>query len=382
MLISKGNPMLMGCSRYKDGYNFTYEAECDSAALLIFDAHMKPKERIELDSSMKCGNIFSVHVSGRRLDTCFYCYEIDGLMYLDPYAKAITDCGRFGQTDEKDVYLAAIDVADYDWEDDRPLNLDYSDCIFYKMNVRGFTKSRTSKVRDKGTFAGIVNKIPYLKELGVTTIELQPAYEFDEIGRFPQLTDTIMSKYGAGTHYSVDKNEQRINYWGYTGGFYFAPKASYSSIASKHPGVFRDYTVEFKNMVKELHRNGIEVVMEMFFTDESTGFILQCVRHWVTEYHIDGVHVYCDESALKALSQDALLADTKIITVYWNGKTGTKKHMANYNNDFQNIARRLLKGDENMLGEFAAISRKNEANSANINYIANNNGFTLNDLGP
>lgn len=90
--------------------------------------------------------------------------------------------------------------------------------------------------------------------------------------------------------------------------------------------------------------------------------------------------MYCDESALKALSQDALLADTKIITVYWNGKTGTKKHMANYNNDFQNIVRRLLKGDENMLGEFAAISRKNEANSASINYIANNNGFTLNDL--
>ena len=178
----------------------------------------------------------------------------------------------------------------------------------------------------------------------------------------------------------MDKNTRKINYWGYVGGFYFAPKASYSSIASKHPGVFRDYTVEFKNVVKELHRNGIEVVMEMFFTDESTGFILQCVRHWVTEYHIDGVHVYCDESALKALSQDALLADTKIITVYWNGKTGTKKHMANYNNDFQNIARRLLKGDENMLGEFAAISRKNEANSASINYIANNNGFTLNDL--
>ena len=380
MLISKGNPMLMGCSRYKDGYNFTYEAECDNVALLIFDAHMKPKERIELDSSMKCGNIFSVHVSGRRLDTCFYCYEIDGLMYLDPYAKAITDCGRFGQTDEKDVYLAAIDVANYDWEDDRPLNYDYSDCIFYKMNVRGFTKSRTSKVKDKGTFSGIINKIPYLKELGITTIELQPAYEFDEIGRFPQLTDTIMSKYGAGTHYSVDKNMRKINYWGYTGGFYFAPKASYSSIASKHPGVFRDYTVEFKNMVKELHRNGIEVVMEMFFTDESTGFILQCVRYWVTEYHIDGVHVYCDESALKALSQDALLADTKIITVYWNGKTGTKKHMANYNNDFQNIVRRLLKGDENMLGEFAAISRKNDANSASINYIANNNGFTLNDL--
>ena len=157
-------------------------------------------------------------------------------MYLDPYAKAITDCGRFGQTDEEDVYLAAIDVADYDWEDDRPLNYDYSDCIFYKMNVRGFTKSRTSKVKDKGTFSGIINKIPYLKELGITTIELQPAYEFDEIGRFPQLNDTIMSKYGAGTHYSVDKNTRKINYWGYVGGFYFAPKASYSSIASKHPG--------------------------------------------------------------------------------------------------------------------------------------------------
>ena len=210
MLISKGNPMLMGCSRYKDGYNFTYEAECDNVALLIFDVHMKLKERIELDSSMKCGNIFSVYVCDRKLDKSFYCYEIDGLMYLDPYAKAITDCGRFGQTDEEDVYLAAIDVADYDWEDDRPLNYDYSDCIFYKMNVRGFTKSRTSKVKDKGTFSGIINKIPYLKELGITTIELQPAYEFDEIGRFPQLTDTIMSKYGAGTHYSVDKNTRKI----------------------------------------------------------------------------------------------------------------------------------------------------------------------------
>ena len=94
MLISKGNPMLMGCSRYKDGYNFTYEAECDNAALLIFDVHMKLKERIELDSSMKCGNIFSVYVCDRKLDKSFYCYEIDGLMYLDPYAKAITDCGR------------------------------------------------------------------------------------------------------------------------------------------------------------------------------------------------------------------------------------------------------------------------------------------------
>ena len=373
MLINKGNPMLMGCSRYKDGYNFTYEAECDSAALLIFDAHMKLKERIELDSSMKCGNIFSVYVSGKKLDKSFYCYEIDGQMYLDPYAKAVTDCGRFGQADENDKFLAAIDVADYDWEDDRPLNYDYSDCIFYKMNVRGFTKSRTSKVKDKGTFSGIINKIPYLKELGITTLELQPAYEFDEIGRFPQLTDTIMSKYGAGTHYGVDKNTRKINYWGYVGGFYFAPKASYSATASRHQGIYRDYTVEFKDMVKALHKNGIEVVMEMFFTDESTGFILQCVRYWVTEYHIDGVHVYCDESALKALSQDALLADTKIITVYWNGKTGTKKHMANYNNDFQNIVRRLLKGDENMLGEFAAISRKNEANSASINYIANNN---------
>ena len=159
MLISKGNPMLMGCSRYKDGYNFTYEAECDNVALLIFDVHMKLKERIELDSSMKCGNIFSVYVCDRKLDKSFYCYEIDGLMYLDPYAKAITDCGRFGQTDEEDVYLAAIDVADYDWEDDRPLNYDYSDCIFYKMNVRGFTKSRTSKVKDKGTFSGIINKL-------------------------------------------------------------------------------------------------------------------------------------------------------------------------------------------------------------------------------
>lgn len=380
MLINRGNPMMMGCTKYRDRYNFSLESDRDSIALLLFDAHMNQKERIELDSSMKFGNIFSVLITGIKLDKYFYCYEIDGREYIDPYAKAITDCGRFADEDENERHLAAVSVTEYDWEGDKPINLDYSDCIFYKINVRGFTKSRTSKVKKKGTFAGVVNKIDYLKELGVTSLELQPAYEFDEIGRFSQLSDTYVAQIPSGVHYTVNLSSRKVNYWGYTGGFYYAPKASFSAKASKHNGVYCDYTTEFKDMVKALHRAGIEVIMEMFFNDKSTGFILQCVEYWVTEYHIDGVHVYCDESSLRALSMDPLLADTKILTVYWNGNAGTRKHMGNYNNDFQNIARRFLKGDENMLAEYTAASRRNESNSASINYISNNNGFTLMDM--
>ena len=143
MLMNRGNPMMMGCTKYRDGYNFSLESDRDSIALLLFDAHMNQRERIELDSSMKFGNIFSVLITGIKLDKYFYCYEIDGREYIDPYAKAITDCGRFADEDENERHLAAVSVTEYDWEGDKPINLDYSDCIFYKINVRGFTKSRT-----------------------------------------------------------------------------------------------------------------------------------------------------------------------------------------------------------------------------------------------
>ena len=112
----------------------------------------------------------------------------------------------------------------------------------------------------------------------------------------------------------------------------------------------------------------------------SSDFILDCARYWVTQYHIDGIHLYASETALEVLSKDPLLSDTKLITTYWNGERGTYKHMANYNNGFTQTVRQFLKGDENQLRQFAYVTRSNPDNSANINYVTNHNGFTMMDL--
>ena len=120
--------------------------------------------------------------------------------------------------------------------------------------------------------------------------------------------------------------------------------------------------------------------MEMHFQDEPVDFILDCLHYWVTEYHIDGIHLFAGEAALNAAARDALLAKTKLITVFWNGEKKHYKNMANYNAGFMNVARKFLKGDENQLGDFVNVSRYNPVQSANINYITSHDGFTLFDL--
>ncbi|MDO5402328.1 MAG: alpha-amylase [Eubacteriales bacterium] len=371
MIIKKGNALLMGCNKIDKSYNFSVAGRTDEITLNIYEnLSSEPKFSVKLDRSYKTGDVFSCAISGAELDNCYYGYEAGGKTYTDPYARTISDCEDFGVRKAEAIYLSRVKLPEYDWENDEPLKLSYADSIIYKINVRGFTKSRTSGVRNKGTFAGIIEKIPYLKDLEITSLELMPAYEFDEINRFPKESDDIMSKY------QNDISGDVINYWGYTNGFYFAPKAAYSSIAKTK----RDYTSEMKDMVKQLHRNGIEVIMEMYFTKETPAMILDCLRFWVMEYHIDGFHLYGPLAALNVVAADAMLSETKIITVYWEGEAFACKHMANYNEGFRNTARSFLKGDENQLGSFVTLVRSNPVQSANINYITNHNGFTLTDL--
>lgn len=382
-----GNPCIMGCNKVNGGYNFAYDGKYavlygnTPIYLCIFDkASKEPEYEIELKKTM--GTVYSLFITDVDIDDCFYCFKENGKYIVDPYAKAVTDCEVFGKEKTEAIHISPVKLSDYDWENDEPLHIPYKDCIIYKLNVRSYTKSKTSKVKDKGTFAGIIEKAGYLRELGITTVELMPSYEYDEIGRFSQLADIDnYSGYGMLQNQIYDVNnmihEEKVNCWGYTKGFYFAPKAAYS-IRSYKAG--NDYTTEFKDMVKCLHSNGMEVVMEFFFKDVSTSYIIDCVRYWVKEYHIDGVHVYCDEVSLNALVSDAQLADTKIMTVRWNGSKGIYKNMASYNNEVQNIIRRYLKGDENMLRAFVDMQINNPDNTAVINYVANNNGFTLYDL--
>ena len=369
--ISKGNPLKPGADKIaRTTYNFSFACGLDTAALLIYDSGKNLKRRFELDKSYKTGNVFSCVLSGENLDKAMYCYELDGKTVVDPYAKTVTCCTGFGIEDEDKLFLSRIVLDNFDWEGDAPLELPYEDSIFYKIHVRGFTKSRTSGVKHKGTFAGITEKVDYLKKLGITTLELMPAYEYDEMYRFPQFYTDIQGRYDAPF------TKIPVNYWGYCPAFHFAPKASFSSISSAKS----DYTTEFKKMVKLLHKNGIEVIMEMYFDRETPELVLDCIRYWVTQYHIDGVHLYAGASALDIAANDPVLSRTKIITVFWDGNRGSMRHMASYNDGFSGTVRRFLKGDENQLGDFINVTRNNPHNAAVINYVTNHNGFTLNDL--
>ena len=288
MRCESGNPCIMGCNRIENGYNFAYDCSTDTdIKLCFFDRDtLELKEEIPLKKRM--GTVHSVCVCDDNIERMLYCYKADDEYIVDPYAKAVTGCEVFGVEQENTLHLSPVKLESFNWEGDVPLHLPYNDCVFYKLNVRGFTKSRSSKVKAKGTFRGIVEKIPYLKELGITTLEFMPAYEFDEAYRFPQFIDSSeYLRYGVikGSIYNntVTKKAEKLNCWGYTKAFYYAPKASYSIPAedniSEKAGKYNDYTTEFKNMVKCLHNNGIEVVMEFFFDGVKTAYILDCVRY-------------------------------------------------------------------------------------------------------
>ena len=223
--------------------------------------------------------------------------------------------------------------------------------IIYKLHVRGYTKNRFSKVSDKGTFKALAAKIPYIKELGVTAVELMPAYEFVNSGA-------------------------NTNFWGYDGGFYMAPRGAYSASYGKHG----DYTYEFRDTIKQFHKNGIEVYMEMFFPHGTgSGYIDDCVRYWRREYHIDGVHLICDDNAAGIPADDVFLKGMKIFSTNWDNY-GRNDDLYEYNNGFLESARRIIKGDEDQLQGFLYMMRKNTPGRPSVNYIASNDGFTLADV--
>lgn len=370
MNIAYGNPCIMGAVKNENGYNFAIRSTAEKIALLLYKKGNREAETyIEMDTSFKTGDVFSVLVKDMDLDDYQYNYRVEDRYIVDPYAKTISDCQFFGETIDEPHYVSCVELEKFDWQGDRPLFIPYDECIIYKLHARGFTRSKTSGVKNKGTFAGIIEKIPYLKELGITTIELMPAYEFKEIPRFD-----IEKRVDIYTPLEINI----LNFWGYTSGLHFAPKASFCANSRKK----EDYSYEFKMMVRELHKNGIEVVMELFFDKENAIMIDDCIRFWVREYHIDGVHLYCPDNGLYVAAEDPLLSKTKIFTFCWNGEreTSALKNIAGYEDEFSKTVKRFLKGDEDQLRAFVTAIRENPSNCAKINYITAHDGFTVMDL--
>ncbi len=363
---------MMGATVIGESVNFAITAKTKSRCELVL--YEKGKEeaaaKIPFENGEVIGNVYAMSVTGLDYKKYDYNFSVNGEIVMDQYARAVSGKKEWGKVPKK--LKGSIVSDEYDWQGDAPLNIPYDDTILYRLHVRGFTKHASSKAKHKGTYLGIVEKIPYLKELGITMVELMPAYEFAEIREEPA---TLMRG-------DFQIASPSINYWGYTDAFAFAPKASFAY--TDKPG---GEVEEFKYMVRELHKNGIEVSMEFYFPQGTNPkMILDCLHYWVMEYHIDGIHANCEETVMKMIQTDNLLCTTKIFTYsfasdmdFYQRSTETR-NLANFNDDFMVSARRFLKGDEDMLNTIAYKIKANPPGATTINYVANHNTFTLYDM--
>lgn len=448
-----GKPYPFGATLVPGGVNFSiYSSLATSCTLVLFQKHAKePMAEIPFPEEFRIGNVYCMVVFDLDYENVEYGYRMDGpndfqqghwfdktKILLDPYAKLIGGRDIWGVTpDWKDVYHHRAKIAneDFDWENDKALEIAPEDQIIYEMHVRSFTKSPSSGVREKfrGTFAGIREKIPYLKELGVNSIELMPIYEFDEF---------------ENSRPNPETGELLLNYWGYSTVGFFAPKAGFA--ATGKLGMQGD---ELKALVKELHKNGIEIILDVVFNhtaegnengpyisyrgiDNKTyymltpegyyfnfsgtgntlncnnpvvrGMVLDCLRYWASEYHIDGFrfdlaailgrdplgYPLSNPPLLESLAFDPVLARCKLIAEAWDagglyqvGSFPAYGRWAEWNGKYRDTLRKFLKGDTTV-GELAqrlqgspdlyALSGRVPATS--INFISCHDGFTLMDI--
>ena len=365
----------MGLTRTDGGIHVSAVAAAKACSLLLFvkedkngkEARFREVRNIPFPEEGKTGHVWSMTLNG-AFDDLYYAFEADGKRFSDPYGRSFAGRERWGRLSHaKRLLLSPVAEPEFDWQGDRPLHIPYEDCIVYRAHVRGLTKHASSGTEHRGTFRGVVDKIPYFKELGITTLELLPAVEFQEV---------MMPENVEGNPYGMCEPTGRLNYWGYAKAGMFAPKASYAD-----PGT--NPVTEFKYMVRELHKAGLEVVPELYFSGkEVPEFVLETVRFWVREYHVDGIHL-TGYAPTVLLAKDPYLADTKLWALSWEAEkpaAGEKKHLGEYNDGFLIDMRRALKGDEEQMSSLIYRNRRNPAETGVLNFMAGTNGFTMMDM--
>ena len=333
-----GSPLPLGVT-YKNGRaNFAMEVPEGKTCKLLLYRKGEASLLASYVFSDRIGSVCYMAVDGLKEEAYEYNYDIDGECVTDSYAKALSG---------KEVWLKNIEISEkskenvrgifyedhYDWEADQSPRIQEEELIAYAIHVRGFTKDTHSKVKNKGTFQGVIEKIPYLKDLGINQIQCMPVYEFEEAG-------------------------MRINYWGYGPGYYFAPKSAYAKDGDGVKGL--------KDLVKCCHKAGIEVVLEMPFSEGVSGLMVtDCLRNYVMEYHVDGFILNPYNVPMDIILKDPILSGVRIL-----------RHAE----EFQNVMRRFLKGDEGVVTDVMYQTRKRWDLEGIYNCITTHTGFTLKDL--
>ena len=448
--LRAGRPQPFGATIVPGGINFAvFSRHAISCTLVLFRKdEQRPFVEIPFPDAFRIGNVWAMIVFGLDTEEVEYGFRMDGPyrphaghrfnrhnILLDPYARAIGGRGQWGEpnyADDPMPFRGRVLIDDFDWQNDRQLEIPAEDLIIYEMHVRGFTRHPSSGVKFPGTFAAIREKIPYLLELGVNAVELMPIQEFDEH------ENDFANPY---------TGEKLTNYWGYSTVGFFAPKAAYA--ATGHLGMEAD---ELKALVKLLHRNGIEVILDVVFNHTAEGnvkgptisyrgldnktyymlrpdgsyqnfsgtgntlncnnpvvrnLVLDALRYWVSEYHIDGFrfdlasilgrdaegHPLANPPLLESLAHDPVLGRTKLIAEAWDAgglyQVGTFPaygRWAEWNGRYRDALRRFLKGDAGLAGEMANMVKGSphmyleRGPTASVNFITCHDGFTLNDL--
>jgi isoamylase len=452
--LRSGSPLPFGATLVPGGVNFSiYSSHATSCTLVLFQRRKPdPIAEIPFPEEFRIGNVWSMIVFNLDYENIEYGYRMDGpsdvreghwfnpdKVLMDPYSKIIGGRDVWGEEPNWNnpyQHRSRLAFDDFDWENDRPLQIPSEDQIIYEMHVRGFTRHPSSGLKEshRGTFAGIREKIPYLKELGVNAIELMPIFEFDEFENSRRHPET---------------GELLLNYWGYSTVGFFAPKAGYAAT-----GKYGMQVDELKALIKELHKNGIEVILDVVFNHTAEGnengpyisfrgidnktyymltpdgyyfnfsgcgntlncnnpivrnMVLDCLRYWAAEYHIDGFRFdlasilgrdplgapLANPPLLETLAFDPILAKCKLIAEAWDagglyqvGSFPAYGRWAEWNGKYRDGIRKFLKGDEGQVGDMAqrlqgspdlyAWAGRGPATS--INFITAHDGFTLADL--
>lgn len=448
--IRPGFFRMYGACVASNGVSFTINSHgATRCTLLLFKPQAsKPYARIPFPDSYRIGDTYSMLVFDIKPDEFEYAFSFDGpyepakgLLFneenvlLDPYSRAVTGQRKWGEKPEggKDFeYRARVVKSSFDWGNIKQLEQPFEDLVIYETHVRGYTKDKSSGVSAPGTFAGLKDKIPYLKDLGINAVELMPIFEFDEM-ESARVVDGV----------------QLYNYWGYNTVSFFAPNTSYAfNEEHNHEGD------ELKSLIKALKENGIEVILDVVFNHTAEGnemgpcfsfkgidnnvyymltpdahyynfsgcgnvmncnhpvvrsFIIDCLRHWAIEYRVDGFRFdlasilgrdqngapMANPPILESLAFDPVLGKMKLIAEAWDagglyqvGSFPSWNRLAEWNGRYRDDMRSFLKGDDGMAGN--AITRitgsrdlyspESRGHKASVNFLTCHDGFTLYDL--
>lgn len=450
--VRPGKPLPFGVTPALNGLNFSiFTSSGTSCTLVLFHlAEKEPYAEIQIPESFRVGNVYSIVVFGLDIENLEYGYRIDGpnsfasghafdqsKILMDPYARLISGRNTWASNPDwtnQYPYRSRVPLDDFDWGTDKQLEIPPENLIIYELHVRGYTISETSGTQFSGTYAGLVEKIPYFKSLGINAIELMPIFEFDEYENSRDHPDT---------------GEKLYNFWGYSTLGFFAPKAALAST-----GKIGMQVDEFKQLVKSFHAAGIEVILDVVFNHTAEGneqgpvlsfkgldnkvyymltpegyyfnfsgtgntlncnnpivrnLVLDCLRYWVAEYHIDGFrfdlaailgrdplgYPLSNPPLLESLAFDPILSKAKLIAEAWDAgglyQVGTFPafgRWGEWNGKYRDCVRRFLKGDEGIVGELAQrvqgspdlYESSGRSPATSVNFITCHDGFTLHDL--